>query len=80
MTARSVSPGDVYGRLTVLASADDYVSPRGRRCTQVWVRCSCGAERVVRVDNVRSGRSRSCGCLRSEALTAHNRRRTEAQP
>ncbi len=29
-------------------------------------RCSCGTVKVIRADNVRSGVTRSCGCLNRE--------------
>lgn len=49
--------GQVFGEWTVIAPAtpDKY----GRK---KWLcRCSCGKERVVSDDNLRSGKSRSCG-------------------
>lgn len=53
-----------HGRWTVLADAEprprsDGKSPR----PQLLVRCDCGTERVVLRDQLRSGQSRSCGCL-----------------
>lgn len=49
--------GQTYGEWTVIgpASPDRY----GRR--QWLCRCSCGKERIVPADNLRSGKSRSCG-------------------
>lgn len=56
-------PGE--NRLTILE-----VLPGGTcKC-----RCTCGVEKVFNHDNVRRGRSRSCGCLRKQ-VTA-NRSRT----
>ena len=48
--------GQRFGKLTVLRSAEDI---NGRTA---WVcRCDCGQETVVMTNNLRSGRSRSCG-------------------
>lgn len=30
-----------------------------------WVRCVCGTEKFIRVDNFKSGTTKSCGCKRS---------------
>jgi hypothetical protein len=41
-----------------------------------WLcRCQCGTEKVVNVGNIRSGKSRSCGCIRGELLTIANSQR-----
>lgn len=36
-------------------------------------RCDCGTERIVEGARMRSGGSQSCGCLKSEAITAANK-------
>jgi hypothetical protein len=54
-------------RWTVLRPAES----RGAR--DYWLcRCACGKEREVNGSDLRSGRSLSCGCLRSEQLSARN--------
>ena len=58
---RTCLRGDRYGRWTVLNEAEPYPSQRAVVC-----RCSCGTERRVPISGLRSGRSRSCGCLRRE--------------
>jgi hypothetical protein len=59
-----------FGRWTVLR-------PEGRRGTRreaYWhCRCDCGTERVVREENLRGGRSQSCGCLHRELMAALRR-------
>ncbi len=55
-----------YGRLLVVA----YDSP-GKNGGSVWLcRCECGAEVKVKSSNLRSGSTRSCGCLASEWASA----------
>lgn len=58
--------GRTYGRLTVIARAG---SDGGGRAS--WrCRCACGFEKVVRGENLRRGRSTSCGCLTRELAAA----------
>lgn len=63
-----VEPGKVFGRLTVIERGEKAENGERRwRC-----RCECGKERSVRVNSLRSGRSRSCGCLsRDTAAKVH---------
>lgn len=58
--------GKRYGRLVVLERADDYITPSGKHETGVWCRCDCGNIKRVRSAVLRSGNTRSCGCLRNE--------------
>lgn len=51
----SLQPGERFGIWTVLDAA------AGRK--YVRCRCDCGTERMVLVCNLRSGASRSCGCV-----------------
>lgn len=55
--------GNRYGRLVVIARAEN--SKHNRR--QWLCKCDCGQECVVIGENLRSGQTRSCGCLRSDA-------------
>lgn len=53
-----VEVGDEVGRWRVLEPAERSEHREGR-----WLcECSCGTRRVVAQTNLRSGRSRSCGC------------------
>lgn len=62
--------GQRFGRLLVVARAEN--SKRGQ--TRFNCVCDCGEERNVATGNLRSGISRSCGCLTKE--TARARRTT----
>lgn len=54
--------GRVFQRWSVIGRAG--TSPRGRT---LWMcRCECGVERAVEAMNLLQGKSKSCGCLRSE--------------
>jgi hypothetical protein len=55
--------GMKFGRLTVLM--------RTARKGHFWCRCECGGHSEVRRDALRSGNTKSCGCLFREAVTTH---------
>lgn len=50
--------GNRYGRITVTGTS--------KRSGYVSCKCDCGKELDVRLDSLRRGCTRSCGCLRSE--------------
>ncbi len=53
-----------YGRLTVVKH-----NGKDKRNKHLWLcKCECGNEKVVVSDNLSSGRSNSCGCLKVEYL------------
>jgi hypothetical protein len=61
-------PGDVVGRLTILAAAEPPIYVCGRKRQAAWFRCrcACGTERLVAGANLKAGSTRSCGCLRAD--------------
>lgn len=68
-----VEAGRAYGRLT--ARREDPERVRGRNQKSAWTRvywlcdCECGAKDVrIPSYNLRSGKTRSCGCLRAESI------------
>lgn len=67
--------GVTFNRLTVVAELAPRVFPSGQRQRMVSVRCECGSKPFdVQLANVRSGNTKSCGCLNREATS--ERRRT----
>ena len=58
--------GDVFERLTVVSGPTRKKSPNGQSFWYWTCRCQCGAERETREANLKSGISRSCGCLQRE--------------
>ena len=50
--------GQRYGHLTVLRPAENIGTQ-----TAWWCLCDCGRETVVRTKRLRSGHTKSCGCL-----------------
>jgi hypothetical protein len=55
-----ILPSQKYGRWTVLQE----LRVNGRKAYEC--RCDCGTVRIVRVQSIRNGRSKSCGCLLSD--------------
>lgn len=56
--------GQKFGRLTVIQQAENSANRRGAR----WLcKCDCGNEVIVRAYSLRSGETKSCGCLNSES-------------
>jgi len=60
-----VSPGDKYGRLTVIAEVQK-VAADGRRYRAALCRCDCGKETTPRISSLNSGDAQSCGCSRGQ--------------
>lgn len=67
--------GQRFGRWTVLA----YENQKHRKGATWLCRCDCGNERVVLGYQLRSGGSRSCGCLRDERSIQRNKTRVGPQ-
>jgi len=62
--------GNRYGRLTVLEQFFDAEESKAQ-----WIcKCDCGNETLVRGDSLRSGSTKSCGCLHTfpEGVAAFN--------
>lgn len=63
-----VSVGNRYGRLIVISETS-----RGNCNQRRWLcKCDCGKESVVIEEQLLSGRTKSCGCLRYERLRESN--------
>ena len=59
--------GTRYGRLVISECAPPYVQPStGVRQRRWLVRCDCGAEKIVTQHGLRTGKTKSCGCLNEE--------------
>lgn len=62
MKRLSITPGDVFGRWTVIGEAPPRQSS-GKPSRYVLVRCACSTESEVRLGELRCGQTTSCGCL-----------------
>ena len=65
--------GQKFGRLTVTSRADEYVSPKGQRHIRWICNCDCGKQVVVKGNHLKSGNTKSCGCLESETTAQRNK-------
>lgn len=61
--------GRRFGRLTVIGKAESYVAPSGRKYTKWLCKCECGNEISVYSDNLRHGKTKSCGCFCKEYMS-----------
>jgi hypothetical protein len=64
MGALSIKIGEVYGRLTVVSRLKN----DGRNRPVFACRCRCGITVPVKSNSLRTGNTRSCGCLKREAI------------
>lgn len=64
--------GEKFGRLTVLSltSIDKYYHKH------YLCQCSCGNQKIVNESNLRTGCTKSCGCLQKENRIKHNMHKT----
>lgn len=66
--------GNRIGRWIVL----EYI-PKGPKFNYYRCKCNCGIEKLVNVITLKTGESRSCGCLRAESVRkAHSKSKGEA--
>lgn len=62
-----IKSGDRYGRLTIIKEVRHHIKPCGCKRRKFLVQCDCGSDPFeVSLDNLRSGNTCSCGCVRKE--------------
>ena len=66
--------GKKFGRLLVV---ERYDTPEMKSRPQWRCFCDCGNEAIVEGHNLRSGMTKSCGCLRDDILRENAKRRKE---
>jgi len=71
--APPIKSNQCFGRWTIIRAAGSF--KRGGRA--VLCRCTCGTKRVCKFSVLKTGRSRSCGCLKSEMAAKASKARTE---
>lgn len=66
--------GEIYGRLTVTKEVESHRTPCGSIKRRFLCNCVCGKEVIVQMGELRSGKSRSCGCLKNDLLVERSTR------
>lgn len=61
--------GQVFGELTVISRAPDYILPCGKPQVMWNCKCSCGKDFVTRALQLKNGDSQSCGHLQKEIVS-----------
>lgn len=80
MAAKEDLTGRQFGRLKVIRPAKP-LKYRGKNLSRWYCLCECGAYHIVRGHQIRSGRTKSCGCLAKQVrLTANYRHGLEQHP
>lgn len=61
---RDIIPGERFGRWTAIEPSTILIGT-----AKTWLcRCECGTEKVLPINRLLNGKSRSCGCLRVDLL------------
>lgn len=58
--------GQRFGRLTVVGEAESHIFPCGSTQAMWRCKCDCGNIAIATAGNLRSGHTKSCGCLCKE--------------
>lgn len=61
--------GNRYGRLIVVGRAEDRIQSNGRHRVFWKCHCDCGKDIEVLGDNLKQGRTTSCGCYSAELIS-----------
>ncbi len=72
-------PGQQVGRWTILSGPYRHPTWPKNRHPHWRCRCACGTEATIVQGQLRSGHSRSCGCLRREMVAAKNHRHGQSK-
>lgn len=62
--------GKVFGRLTILEQAEDYIDSKCKHYAKWLCKCECGNIKVVSQRDLLSGRTQSCGCYNRDITTS----------
>jgi len=64
ISMKKIKAGDKYNRLVAIKF--DHKNNDGK---QFWLfKCDCGNEKIIETNKVKSGHTKSCGCLRKEIM------------
>ncbi len=69
--AQEIKHGTIFGGLTFVEEVEPFIRSNGRRRRRVKCQCECGLVGVYQLDHLRSGHTRSCGCLWVNTMKTH---------
>lgn len=71
--------GKIYHRLTIVREMEKHIYPSGDTRRKFLALCSCGSfPKTYLISELRSGRTKSCGCLNKEQIKSHGMYNTRA--
>lgn len=64
--------GQRYGKLVVIGDAEPKINRDGSKRRMCLCKCDCGNTKIISFECLRSGDTKSCGCIAIEKRTKHN--------
>lgn len=71
--------GESFGRLSVISESQGLRDSRNKKIRIVVAKCECGIVKEYRLKNLRTGNTKSCGCLDAQRLRERNEKSAEPQ-
>lgn len=69
MKILKINSGDTYGKLSIIVEVESHISPNGKIIRRVECLCTCGKIKIIRLNDLRTGRTTSCGCHQKYILS-----------
>ena len=66
--------GKKFGDLIVVKRVDDYISPKGKHHLRWLCLCTCGNTCTIIGESLKSGGTKSCGCLKNANISKANKK------
>lgn len=63
-----IKKGEKFNRLTIIKEVKSHILPCGIKERKVLCLCDCGNKTEIFYNNLKRGKSKSCGCLRKEIM------------
>lgn len=69
--------GKIYGKIKILKYLPIYIVPCGAKIKKILGQCNCGVIKQFRLNDLRNGHTKSCGCYKKEKSTKHGYHKTK---
>ena len=74
-----IKAGDKFNRLTILEEVEKHIYPSGETRRRFLAQCDCGSKpKAYLINQLTSGKTKSCGCLNIENITKHGMNQSRA--